>query len=161
MKSVKFVLNLVLITSLLFLLSCTDKCKEVICQNEGVCDNGNCACEFLYEGMSCELEIRENYLGTYAGTLTLDNGTSTSSINTTLPIQKDGQPADKLISGLGNFTITEKDKFDIPFQETDLITSGNVSTLEGSGSFSGNQVVINFTVKSGDVTIRSSFNGSK
>jgi len=108
MKLVKFVLNLVLITSLLFLLSCGDNCKDVICQNEGVCDNGNCACEFLYEGMSCELETRENYLGIYIGTLTLDFGTNTSSQNVMLEIQKDGQAADKISSGLGSFIIIEK-----------------------------------------------------
>jgi len=37
-------------------LSCSDACEDVICENEGICNDGTCECPDGYEGMTCEIE---------------------------------------------------------------------------------------------------------
>lgn len=48
-----------------------DACKGVTCQNGGKCNNGDCACEFAYEGKNCETLKRTKFFGTYEGTITV------------------------------------------------------------------------------------------
>lgn len=48
--------------------SCTkDKCKDVVCQHNGVCTDGNCTCPIGTTGSSCETVYRDSYLNTYKG----------------------------------------------------------------------------------------------
>lgn len=42
-----------------------DKCKDVVCQNSGVCNDGNCSCTTGYEGANCETEVRAKVLKTW------------------------------------------------------------------------------------------------
>ncbi len=44
-----------------------DACKDVVCQNGGVCNDGNCSCTFAYTGTKCESEVRASYYNTYKG----------------------------------------------------------------------------------------------
>lgn len=45
--------------------SCTDACKDVVCQNGGTCVDGSCDCAAGYEGTNCETETRAKILGTF------------------------------------------------------------------------------------------------
>jgi hypothetical protein len=36
--------------------SCTDKCADVVCQNNGICEDGICICVDGYSGTNCEIE---------------------------------------------------------------------------------------------------------
>lgn len=57
--------NLLFLIFLTTLLACskdenppvvTDPCEEIICQNQGVCNDGICECPFGYEGDLCEIQ---------------------------------------------------------------------------------------------------------
>ncbi|MFN8286565.1 MAG: calcium-binding EGF-like domain-containing protein [Chitinophagales bacterium] len=43
----------------------TDACSTVSCQNGGSCQSGTCNCPSNYTGTNCEIEVREQYLGSY------------------------------------------------------------------------------------------------
>ncbi len=55
-------------SAVMYSTSCTkDKCKDVTCQNGGVCSDGNCTCATGYYGTSCDSTYRSLYVGTYKG----------------------------------------------------------------------------------------------
>lgn len=78
---------------ILFIMSCTDPCKDVNCMNEGVCDDGTCLCADGYEGTNCENEIRAKYYGIFSGTVTCDDG-STQELKVEF---KEGSDLDKIL----------------------------------------------------------------
>lgn len=43
----------------------TDPCKDVICENDGTCVDGDCVCQAGYEGTDCSTESRTKFLGSY------------------------------------------------------------------------------------------------
>ena len=46
--------------------SCSkDKCKDVVCQNGGTCNEGTCTCATGYEGTNCETEVRKKVIATW------------------------------------------------------------------------------------------------
>lgn len=47
----------------LFIFSCNDACDDVNCNNQGICDDGNCECDEGYEGAACENEVNTKFLG--------------------------------------------------------------------------------------------------
>jgi uncharacterized membrane protein len=51
-----------------------DKCKAIVCANNGICKDGTCFCLAGFEGTQCETVTRERYKGTWVvfekGTLT-------------------------------------------------------------------------------------------
>jgi hypothetical protein len=58
---------------ILFLVSCTDPCENITCENEGFCEEGTCICEAEYEGENCETEIRTKFYGKYRGSFKCEN----------------------------------------------------------------------------------------
>jgi len=46
--------------------SCKDPCKDVNCNN-GNCLEGTCLCDDGYEGVNCDKEEREKFVGTWVG----------------------------------------------------------------------------------------------
>jgi len=65
----KFIPSL-LITAFAFLIfseSCkVDRCKDTVCVDNSICNEGNCDCLAGYEGSACDVEIRTKFLATYA-----------------------------------------------------------------------------------------------
>jgi len=63
MKKTKIVLLMALVSATLFsaviFTACTKKttCSNIICRNDGVCNNGNCVCPTGYYGTFCELGV--------------------------------------------------------------------------------------------------------
>ncbi len=45
---------LVFLSFMLISSSCTDPCKDIVCDNGGVCNEGNCVCLNGYTGFNCE-----------------------------------------------------------------------------------------------------------
>jgi len=67
MKKVKSLLAIASLAFGMFLMNaCDDPCKDVVCQNGGVCDEGDCICATGYEGTDCATEMRTKFLGTYS-----------------------------------------------------------------------------------------------
>lgn len=46
--------------------SCKDKCKDVICNN-GICDEGNCVCNYGWGGDNCDFKRVSVFYGDWAG----------------------------------------------------------------------------------------------
>ena len=91
MRTLNFLGLVMAFAGLLFINSCKDPCKDVICENGGVCDeegvcdcpenfygdlcetecvngtfgNGACACDDYYEGDACKIEERVKFYGAY------------------------------------------------------------------------------------------------
>ena len=92
MKTIKLLSLSIAVMGALFVQSCKDPCKDVICENGGTCDeetgicdcpenfygntcetecvngtysDGNCACDDYYEGDACKIEQREKFFGAF------------------------------------------------------------------------------------------------
>jgi len=50
-----------------------DPCNDLKCQNRGVCTDGFCQCPTGYEGAECEILAASRYVGTWAGTVRINN----------------------------------------------------------------------------------------
>jgi len=57
MKFFKIFFILFLSIGVLLISSCRDECKDQICLNGGVCDEGNCQCPDGYSGSNCETKV--------------------------------------------------------------------------------------------------------
>ncbi len=62
--------NLLLISLLLVLFSScnSNRCEGIDCQNDGICDFGECVCETGFYGDFCETAWIDKFLGFYEGT---------------------------------------------------------------------------------------------
>ena len=62
--------------------SCSkDKCKDVSCQNDGVCSGGTCTCPIGVTGTNCETEYRTSYANNYKGNVTYTDTSGTFTLN--------------------------------------------------------------------------------
>ncbi|MBI1289286.1 MAG: hypothetical protein GC178_17095 [Flavobacteriales bacterium] len=58
----------------------SDPCKDVSCQNGGICFEGKCVCPNEYEGVNCETRKMADFTGSYSATETCNLGNFTYSI---------------------------------------------------------------------------------
>lgn len=58
-----------------------DECAGVVCENNGTCIDGTCACVAGYYGDNCEKKAISRYLGTWAVEQTVVTSTDTSKVN--------------------------------------------------------------------------------
>jgi len=66
--------------SMVFTSCNTDECKDVVCQNGGLCQDsdGSCECPVGFEGTNCETYSKVKFLGDYKGDgIDTDNDTYT------------------------------------------------------------------------------------
>ena len=83
MKNLMKMATLALFAGVLSFSSCkTDPCKDITCQNGGVCESGLCTCAAGYEGDKCETESRTKFIGTFNGTETCTTGNDAYAITT-------------------------------------------------------------------------------
>lgn len=64
----------ILLFFILFNNACTDKCKDVNCNN-GICIDGNCSCDFGWQGDACDTKISSKFFGIWTGYLDCANDT--------------------------------------------------------------------------------------
>jgi len=71
--------------SMVFTSCKQDECKDVVCENNGVCneDDGSCDCEFGYEGTSCESLSKTKFIKNWNAS-DLQDGSTTQIIYTCL-----------------------------------------------------------------------------
>jgi hypothetical protein len=50
-----------------------DPCTDLKCQNRGVCSDGFCQCPTGYEGAECEITAASRFVGTWAGSVRINN----------------------------------------------------------------------------------------
>lgn len=81
-----------------------DACKDVVCQNGGVCANGVCTCATGYEGTNCETKSTTKFIGQWSASDVCNGGSPDVYIVT---IAQDPSAVDKvLVSNLGNYGCT-------------------------------------------------------
>lgn len=118
-------------------------------------------CDEWYEAQDGEcVEIREQFYGTYTGTVT-SNGQSANG-QTVISAGNSGANSLFFLLQTGNSNILLNDEngsFSIPLQN--VYYQGLTMSIEGSGSFSGNQLVMNYigTYQGSNVTVN--FTGTK
>ena len=77
----KSAFTMLALSTALFFSSCKDECKDVTCNNGGVCVEGACDCASGYEGTDCSTEIRAKFKGTWN---VADDGTASAPANYTI-----------------------------------------------------------------------------
>ena len=137
----KSAMSVLALSTALFFSSCKDECKDVTCNNGGVCVEGACDCAVGYEGTDCSTEIRAKFIGTYtvSGTVACPVTGSGTIPSTSLVITNSSASNTKIaINLLGvNLTATVNgSSFTI-----DQSTQNNF-TYTGSGSISGSNLTL-------------------
>ena len=160
----KFKSTFLAIVSTFLIASCTpDNCKDVVCLNASVCDDGTCLCTDWYEGTECGDEQRVKYYGTYYGTVitTLPDNTTDTQNATFVIGSRDGGVNFMDIDGLdGVLTTNNLGEVECPLQSFYDANLGNIY-MSGMGSFNGSQFIFNYQYEiSGDVFI-ATFSGTK
>ena len=134
----------VLFISLLF--SCRDKCKDVVCQNDGICIDGTCNCAAGYSGANCETNISANFLGTYNVSETCPNVTT---YTTNIAVDSFNISQVKIAGFFHNSfnhpvtAIVNQTQITIPFQSPD----NDARAVSGNGNFNPpDEIVWNYSV---------------
>lgn len=76
-----------------------DECKDVVCQNGGTCDGGNCNCPAGYEGDRCQSKSNAKYVGTYTAVDAIGTYQVTITADPT-------DPSKVLVKNLGDYDCT-------------------------------------------------------
>ncbi len=142
----------------IFSTSCSkDECKDVTCQNGGVCSGGNCTCPVGYEGSRCETKSRDKFVGVYTGSEICTTGTDNYSV--TLAANSD---ALKLTyTNLYNDNITA---ICTMIAADSFAFSGTQSgaTFSGTGKLTGSSALtVHYTITNGAISNTCTFTGSK
>lgn len=119
-----------------------DACKDVVCLNGGVCDEGDCLCEPGYEGFNCETEQRSAFIGDYTVEETCNLGSFSYSITmsanstegTEITLNNFGDFGFSIIGIVDGTTVTFTDQ------------PGTGSTINGSGELENGVLIINYTL---------------
>jgi hypothetical protein len=159
MKTIKifFVLSALIMTS-----CAKDACKDTVCNNGGVCNDGTCICAAWFEGTNCSTEQRAKYFGVYDGeyefydadgvvwlTGAASNTVTTGSNVNYLNFNELDENVPLSTSGSGNFNHT---------YQTEIL--GQVFDYNIVGSFNGNLLEFN-TYNPNDGVLLSKFTGFK
>jgi hypothetical protein len=149
--------SIVLATGVSFALaigiaSCNaDKCKDVVCQNAGLCIEGTCDCPTGYEGDFCETKANAKFSGTWTV-----NETCNSVIGTAYPviISAATDPTSVTMKDLGNYSCTSG-SYNVPATVTgsSISVSGTVcsTVFTGTGTLNaaGNSIALNYSATYG------------
>ncbi len=103
------ILRLLVCSGFLFwslLTSCVkDNCRDVVCNNEGLCVDGHCACLSGYEGIQCEKRWHEKFTGTwYNEELVADSANEITSRSYRLIIRAEDTAGIFIADSLAGFT---------------------------------------------------------
>ncbi len=148
--TLRIVTGCMIFTGVLFFTnSCKNLCKDVECQNGGICveDDGSCDCSGTgYEGTNCETEERAKFLGTWAVT---DACTLSNTSTYTCTIDKSSSAINKVLIdnmwGLFSNPVeatVDGSSVDVALQEPD----GDGYTISGSGTISGTEISWSYSI---------------
>jgi hypothetical protein len=158
MKNLK---NVVAILAMAFGLmitqsACTDPCKNVEC-NFGTCEEGTCKCDVGYEGTNCDAAVRTKFLGTYAFSENCNTGQDSYTVTITT-VDADIQKiriSNIYNAGLATEATVSGTSLTIASQ------SFGTATISGSGSISGSNLTLSYSIAAGGATDACTGTGSK
>lgn len=124
-----------------------DECKDVVCQNGGTCNEGNCECSSGYEGTNCETKSVTKFIGTWAVSENCDGSNNTYQVTIT------ADPSDVtrvIVSNLGDYgcsvggTITWNGSVNA---STITIKDNKCSyQMDATGTFNNGQINFDYSV---------------
>lgn len=158
MKSIKYIALSAFLTLSAFCAvlysSCTkDECKDVTCQNGGVCSGGSCTCVTGVTGNRCETIYKDSYKNTYKGTGTDNTGgtytnfrlvfsaPSSTTDFTTMTLQIQDASGGSVGVPIVNITLSGFTSSGATYTITSTTSAG--FTYTGSGSISGSTASMN------------------
>jgi hypothetical protein len=154
MKKVKSLIAIVFLAFGMFVINaCSDPCKDVTCQNGGVCDEGTCNCAPGFEGEECATAMNAKFIGSYNVARTCGSGFSGNYTN-----QVTAGSAANIItfSNLGNFNTPALLSVGVNGTEvssTDVTdTYGRKFTVNGSMNSTNTTMSLTYTVVFTDAT---------
>lgn len=133
----------------------TDKCKDVVCQNDGVCLEGTCDCAVGYEGQFCDTKANAKFAGTWTV-----NETCGGVVGTAYPviISANTDPSTVTMKDLGNYSCTSG-SYSVPASVTGnaITVSGTVcsTVFSGNGTLNtaGNSIALTYTATYGTPSV--------
>jgi hypothetical protein len=151
MKKVKILISTLALGTVLFFASCTkDECKDVTCDNGGVCTAGVCDCATGFEGTNCETKMNAKFVASYNGSDVCSSGPYTY----TATIAASSTIANGLV--INNFG-----GFGSSFTATATVDGSNVTipsqtvsglTISGSGTLNSDATNLQLTYTAFDGT---------
>ncbi len=98
-----------------------DLCDEVVCQNDGTCNEGVCDCTTGYEGAFCQTEWRTKALGDFTvnqqcGSATYGPYDYTISVDPDDPLELNYDGMENTTTVHFDFTMTGANTFNVPQQ---------------------------------------------
>jgi len=104
-------------------ISCNrDKCRTVVCANNGVCNQGTCICPSGYGGTNCQTVLRQKFLGLWQ---VFEKGSTTNAAQYPITIIEGANITDVQIQNVFNY-------FTVPINAT-------VGGVNGDSLFIPNQ----------------------
>jgi len=151
--SLRTIFPMMLLSLMIGFTACKDECKDVNCQNGGICDAGDCTCADGYEGTRCESEMRAKFIGVYNAN---ENCTGFGIDNFQINVATSSTGIKNIIitnffgAGLSVSATISDNAVSIPNQ-TVVDGIGNAYTLSGGGQLSGNILTLTYSISSGGV----------
>ena len=143
----------------ILLFSC-QVCTESSCIN-GACVDNSCICEDWYEGNDCGIRMSKKFSGIILGAEQCPSGTGTD-IKLVISESRDAKNRIRMrFAGIQFFAdLNSEATFVLPMQ--DIQVESESATIEGSGSISGAQFVMSYTLtRAGIGSVSCTFSGEK
>jgi hypothetical protein len=122
-----------------------DECKDVVCQNGGTCDGGNCVCASGYEGTNCETATASKLAGAYSATESCQPPLTGSSNWSSTVTQSSSDKTKIVIANFGDSGANVTGKVDKNAITLDATTIDGTN-VTGTGTVNGNILTINYTL---------------
>ena len=154
MKSLLKSLASVFVFAILWTSCDTDPCKDVVCGDEGVCNEGICVCNLGYEKDSaglCNTMWSTKFVGTYNISDSCSNPPQTYLYQSTAT-QVDAQTIN--VSNFGGFqnaiNVEVTSSFDLSINN---VTDAGNRVINGTGFINGTDITLNYVVTFTDGTM--------
>ena len=127
-----------------------DACKDVVCNNDGVCNDGTCTCEAGFYGESCDLDANSAFVGTWSAR---EKANGATTFGTPYPVTVTADASDNKLFYLkdygnylctaGSYNVTASSNNGVDYSiastacGTNFTGSGSLSTTGTSSQIDG------------------------
>lgn len=141
--------------------ACRDNCKDIYCKY-GVCNDGYCECHSGFDGVHCEIIVREKMLGTYSGSLNCAASPEQKNVTATITAPADKGLENYIHIQYGDTTVTKLCSVERDNSFSYSFTNGTklVYTIEGK-YYDGQITFTEEVTENGTVTHSCTYVGAK